>query len=313
MIRGEVPVGHVTSTTPPLLEHATLTTDISSCGTDHDSMSFRISLLIPFLAFVLSPQQDGSLWKMVGRSRSNDGDAVVVLLIVAVVVVVVVARPCPLSLTGHHANTVYVGVHLPGEKRRSHRRHKRKDGAEDGADSDPDDDSEDESRPNFVTARSHSNSVARPVGKLSINRVCGLYTDSVAERSNSNSVARPVGKVTFTPMYLLYRLTEVPRCVLKVSRVKGLLGFDEFTIKTTLSTPDRDSNPYLPNIGQPVLHEDDALSRLATEAVTPPAQRVQFILGEDANDGTHTSHPLFSEMEELVHKGNNMEWKETAR
>nr|CAD7423141.1 unnamed protein product [Timema monikensis] len=48
-------------------------------------------------------------------------------------------------------------------------------------------------------------------------------------------------------------------------------------------------------------------------AVTPPAQRVQFILGEDANDGTHTSHPLFSEMEELVHKGNNMEWKETAR
>nr|CAD7437889.1 unnamed protein product [Timema bartmani] len=84
-------------------------------------------------------------------------------------------------------------------------------------------------------------------------------------------------------------------------------------VKTTLSTPDRDSNPYLPNIGQPVLHEDDALSRLATEAVTPPAQRVQFILGEDANDGTHTSHPLFSEMEELVHKGNNMEWKETAR
>nr|CAD7569370.1 unnamed protein product [Timema californicum] len=48
-------------------------------------------------------------------------------------------------------------------------------------------------------------------------------------------------------------------------------------------------------------------------AVTPPAQRVQFILGEDANDGTHASHPLFSEMEELVHKGNNMEWKETAR
>nr|CAD7395487.1 unnamed protein product [Timema poppensis] len=98
------------------------------------------------------------------------------------------------DLDGHHANTVYVGVHLPGEKRRSHRRHKRKDDAEDGADSDPGDDSEDESRP-----------------------------------------------------------------------------------------------------------------------ITPPAQRVQFILGEDANDGTHASHPLFSEMEELVHKGNNMEWKETAR
>lgn len=46
---------------------------------------------------------------------------------------------------------------------------------------------------------------------------------------------------------------------------------------------------------------------------TPPAQRVQFILGEDANDDTHESHPLFSEMEELVGQGEEMEWKETAR
>lgn len=46
---------------------------------------------------------------------------------------------------------------------------------------------------------------------------------------------------------------------------------------------------------------------------TPPAQRVQFILGEDANDDTHESHPLFSEMEELVGQGDEMEWKETAR
>lgn len=46
---------------------------------------------------------------------------------------------------------------------------------------------------------------------------------------------------------------------------------------------------------------------------TPPAQRVQFILGEDVDDGTHESHPLFSEMEELVKEGDEMEWKETAR
>lgn len=47
--------------------------------------------------------------------------------------------------------------------------------------------------------------------------------------------------------------------------------------------------------------------------VTPPAHRVQFILGEDIDDGTHESHPLFSEMEELVKDGNEIEWKETAR
>ncbi|XP_032456577.1 electroneutral sodium bicarbonate exchanger 1 isoform X20 [Nasonia vitripennis] len=47
--------------------------------------------------------------------------------------------------------------------------------------------------------------------------------------------------------------------------------------------------------------------------VTPPAQRVQFILGEDVGDDAHESHPLFSEMEELVKDGDEMEWKETAR
>ncbi|XP_017019642.1 electroneutral sodium bicarbonate exchanger 1 isoform X13 [Drosophila kikkawai] len=47
--------------------------------------------------------------------------------------------------------------------------------------------------------------------------------------------------------------------------------------------------------------------------VTPPAQRVQFILGEDVNDGTHVSHPLFSEMGMLVKEGDEIEWKETAR
>ncbi|XP_058802659.1 electroneutral sodium bicarbonate exchanger 1 isoform X2 [Phymastichus coffea] len=47
--------------------------------------------------------------------------------------------------------------------------------------------------------------------------------------------------------------------------------------------------------------------------LTPPAQRVQFILGEDVGDDAHESHPLFSEMEELVRDGDEMEWKETAR
>jgi len=47
--------------------------------------------------------------------------------------------------------------------------------------------------------------------------------------------------------------------------------------------------------------------------ITPPAQRVQFILGEDADDGMHEPHPLFAEMVQLVHDGNEMEWRETAR
>lgn len=49
--------------------------------------------------------------------------------------------------------------------------------------------------------------------------------------------------------------------------------------------------------------------------VTPPAQRVQFILGEDidADGQTLESHPLFSEMEELFKDGDDLEWKETAR
>ncbi|XP_065203094.1 sodium bicarbonate cotransporter 3 isoform X2 [Planococcus citri] len=48
-------------------------------------------------------------------------------------------------------------------------------------------------------------------------------------------------------------------------------------------------------------------------AITPPAQRVQFILGEDAENCSHEPHPLFTEMEELVRDETGMEWKETAR
>lgn len=47
--------------------------------------------------------------------------------------------------------------------------------------------------------------------------------------------------------------------------------------------------------------------------VTPPAQRVQFILGEDVDDGTHEPHPLFVQMGQLVYDGNEMEWRETNR
>ena len=49
--------------------------------------------------------------------------------------------------------------------------------------------------------------------------------------------------------------------------------------------------------------------------VTPPAQRVQFILGEEGRqEPGHETHPVFSEMEELfVGEDGNMEWKETAR
>ncbi|UYV66706.1 SLC4A7 [Cordylochernes scorpioides] len=46
--------------------------------------------------------------------------------------------------------------------------------------------------------------------------------------------------------------------------------------------------------------------------VTPPSERVHFILGEE-EDGAHESHPLFSEMEELHGEGDDMEWRETAR
>uniref|UniRef100_A0A2M3ZGE6 Anion exchange protein n=1 Tax=Anopheles braziliensis TaxID=58242 RepID=A0A2M3ZGE6_9DIPT len=56
----------------------------------------------------------------------------------------------------------------------------------------------------------------------------------------------------------------------------------------------------------------------ADRPVTPPAQRVQFILGGEVGEGgdgsgNHESHPLFSEMEELVKEGDEMAWKETAR
>ncbi|XP_071539831.1 sodium-driven chloride bicarbonate exchanger isoform X20 [Panulirus ornatus] len=64
-------------------------------------------------------------------------------------------------------------------------------------------------------------------------------------------------------------------------------------------------------------HHHKSSSKDGTEnrPVTPPSQRVQFILGEDDDDdGTHDSHPLFSEMETLTEmEGGELEWKETAR
>lgn len=50
------------------------------------------------------------------------------------------------------------------------------------------------------------------------------------------------------------------------------------------------------------------------ERITPPSERVQFILGEDAaQDGTHDAHPLFSELEELCGTPPDQQWRETAR
>lgn len=40
---------------------------------------------------------------------------------------------------------------------------------------------------------------------------------------------------------------------------------------------------------------------------------MQFILGEEVDDKDVEAHPLFSEMEELVGAGDDLEWKETAR
>ncbi|XP_043192271.1 electrogenic sodium bicarbonate cotransporter 1-like isoform X14 [Amphibalanus amphitrite] len=50
-------------------------------------------------------------------------------------------------------------------------------------------------------------------------------------------------------------------------------------------------------------------------SLTPPSQRVQFILGEEDAEGSGLEpHPLFSEMETLCEAdGGQMEWKETAR
>ena len=49
--------------------------------------------------------------------------------------------------------------------------------------------------------------------------------------------------------------------------------------------------------------------------VTPPAQKVQFILGnQETGETEHETHPVFSEMEELfMGENGDMEWKETAR
>ena len=51
--------------------------------------------------------------------------------------------------------------------------------------------------------------------------------------------------------------------------------------------------------------------------VTPPAQRVQFLLGrdEDCDDEDHQAHAIFCEMEELRPSGEDgeKEWKEIAR
>nr|XP_026487485.1 sodium bicarbonate cotransporter 3 isoform X2 [Vanessa tameamea] len=70
--------------------------------------------------------------------------------------------------------------------------------------------------------------------------------------------------------------------------------------------PEKPSPAIMPRVRRLSVTDDG-------ETLTPPAQRVQFILGEDVDDTTLESHPLFSEMEELVKDGDELEWKETAR
>ncbi|KAF4528232.1 hypothetical protein B566_EDAN016007, partial [Ephemera danica] len=72
------------------------------------------------------------------------------------------------------------------------------------------------------------------------------------------------------------------------------------------TAPGDDEAPKDPGIQQPLYAgytEKDF-------EVTPPAQRVQFILGEDEDGSGHETHPLFSEMGELVRgEGDDLEWK----
>ncbi|XP_071744290.1 electroneutral sodium bicarbonate exchanger 1 isoform X43 [Lepeophtheirus salmonis] len=59
---------------------------------------------------------------------------------------------------------------------------------------------------------------------------------------------------------------------------------------------------------------DNSIKSDGGSPMTPPSQRVQFILGEDLDSNSHVPHPLFSELEELFKDGEGqMEWKETAR
>lgn len=69
------------------------------------------------------------------------------------------------------------------------------------------------------------------------------------------------------------------------------------------------------NKNGPVKKSKKSIQQEPARPATPPAQRVQFILGEEnRTDTALQSHPLFSEMEELfVGEDGNMEWKETAR
>ncbi|CAH1788489.1 unnamed protein product, partial [Owenia fusiformis] len=61
--------------------------------------------------------------------------------------------------------------------------------------------------------------------------------------------------------------------------------------------------------------EDGAPRESFKPPSTPPSERVQFLIGQDAaNDEAHEAHDLFCEMEELhIYDDQEMEWKETAR
>ncbi|CAD5122593.1 DgyrCDS11005 [Dimorphilus gyrociliatus] len=59
--------------------------------------------------------------------------------------------------------------------------------------------------------------------------------------------------------------------------------------------------------------ETDKNQSNANKPPTPPAQKVQFIIGENYEDEDHRPHDIFCEMDELRGVEGEREWKETAR
>lgn len=55
------------------------------------------------------------------------------------------------------------------------------------------------------------------------------------------------------------------------------------------------------------------INKVSLFAATPPAQKVQFIIGENNEDEDHRPHDIFCEMDELRGVEGEREWKETAR
>lgn len=89
----------------------------------------------------------------------------------------------------------------------------------------------------------------------------------------------------------------------------ALPPFLPLNIFSFFGDPKPPSWPFPAGMGRdhPVLHGIPALSPLA---VSPAAERLRYILGEEDELPNPT---LFTEMDTLQHDGDEMEWKESAR